>query len=387
MSQDSTKTKKNFFSLYDYYEIFRKYRNAILIITAAFFLLSIILYFFVIPPLFLSTATVKTTAKSSSLTGMLSSSGLSGLGDVTELTGGGTGATELALYENIVSSRRCIEETINKFGLFQRYNEKYMQEAVKHFREERLEILKDKTAGTMVIGVYEKDPQLAKDIVEFLVNQLNKINTELSVQNARNNREFIEKRYEQAKVDLKQSEDSLKKYQDVYGIAPDITVKAAVQSQIQIEGEIKSEEVKLELLQKILSPDQTEIKMQEEKIKALKKKQNEINTSDNQNEFLKLKGSPDIVMKFVRLSRDVEIQNKILTYVLPLYEQAKIDEKKETPVVLILDQPFVPERKTKPKRLPSVIIFTLVGFGLSYSGFFLYDKIREFMKNINDNQV
>ncbi len=384
MSQDSAKSKKNYFTLYDYFLVFKKHKISIISITAGFLLLGIILYFLVIPPLFLSTATVKTTSKANGLAGMLSGSGISGLGDVSELAGGATGSTELALYENIVSSRRCLEETINKFGLFERNKEKYMQEAVKHFREEQLEILKDKTAGTMVIGVYERDPQLSKDIVEFLVSQLNKINTELSVQNARNNREFIEQRYIQAKADLKQSEDSLKQYQDIYGIAPDITTKAAVQSQIQIEGEIKSEEVKLELLHKILSPDQTEIKMQEDKIKALKKKLEEIKTSDNQSDFLRLKDSPDIVMNYLRLTRNVEIQNKILSYILPIYEQAKIDEKKETPTVLVLDQPFVPEKKTKPKRLPMVILFTVAGFVLSFGGFFVYDKGKEIFSRVND---
>jgi capsule polysaccharide export protein KpsE/RkpR len=384
MPQESKTSRKNYFTLFDYFLVLKKHRTAIISITAGFLLLSIILYFFVIPPLFLSSATVKTTSKTSGLAGMLASSGISGLGDVSDLAGGATGSTELALYENILSSRRCIEETINKFGLFERYNEKYMQEAVKHFRDEQLEIIKDKVAGTMVIGVYEKDPQLAKDITEFLITQLNKINTELSVQNARNNREFIEQRYIQAKADLKQSEDSLKQYQNVFGIAPDVTTKAAVQSQIQIEGEIKSEEVKLDLLQKILSPDQTEIQMQQEKIKALKKKLEEINSSDNQNEFLKLKGSPDIVMNYLRLTRNVEIQNKILTFILPVYEQAKIDEKKETPTVLILDQPFVPEKKTKPKRLPMVILFTAVGFILSFGGFFVYDKGKEYLSRIND---
>jgi hypothetical protein len=52
--------------------------------------------------------------------------------------------------------------------------------------------------------------------------------------------------------------------------------------------------------------------------------------------------------------------------------------------VLILDQPFVPEKKTKPKRLPMVILFTAVGFILSFGGFFVYDKGKEYLSRIND---
>jgi uncharacterized protein involved in exopolysaccharide biosynthesis len=61
-------------------------------------------------------------------------------------------------------------------------------------------------------------------------------------------------------------------------------------------------------------------------------------------------------MSFLRLQRNVEIQTKILTYLLPVYEQAKIEEKKETPTILVLDKPYVAERKTKPKRLTMVLL-------------------------------
>ena len=78
-------------------------------------------------------------------------------------------------------------------------------------------------------------------------------------------------------------------------------------------------------------------------------------------------------MNFLRLKREVEIQNKILTFIIPMLEQAKIEEKKETPTILIIDSPQVPDYKIKPKRLPltlfSVIFFTF----LSYLFFFYQD--------------
>lgn len=371
--------KKTSFTLYDYYFILIKYKTYILSITGIFCFISTILYFFVIDPLYLSTTTVKSTAKSGSLAGMLSATGLSGLGDVSDLAGGGAGVAELALYDNILNSRRCIEETIIKFGLMDQYNEKYIQDAVKYFRENVIDITKDKTAGTLTIGIYDKNPQKAKDIVDFLVFQLNKINVELSVLNAKNNREFLEGRFQQIKTNLKNAEDSLKIYQDKFGIAPDITVKAAVQTQLQIESNVKAEEIKLDLLKKILSPDQNEVKMQEEKIISMKKAMEEIKNSNNPESILKIKGSPDIVLNYLRLQREVEIQNKIMIFVLPIYEQAKIDEKKETPTVLVLDQSFVPEKKTKPKRLTMVFLITIAGFVLAYSSFFLKDRIKDLL--------
>jgi uncharacterized protein involved in exopolysaccharide biosynthesis len=121
--------------------------------------------------------------------------------------------------------------------------------------------------------------------------------------------------------------------------------------------------------------------MQEEKIASMKKTMDEIKNSSDTESLLKIKGSPDIVLNYFRLQREVEIQNKILIFIMPIYEQAKIDEKKETPSVLIMDQSFVPERKTKPKRLTMVLIFTAAGFLLAYSGFFVKDRITELFDN------
>ncbi|MBL0108978.1 MAG: hypothetical protein IPP52_17295 [Ignavibacteria bacterium] len=40
---------------------------------------------------------------------------------------------------------------------------KYMQDAVKDFRENVMEIKKDKVAGTLEIGIYDKNPQKRKE--------------------------------------------------------------------------------------------------------------------------------------------------------------------------------------------------------------------------------
>ncbi|MBL0108977.1 MAG: hypothetical protein IPP52_17290 [Ignavibacteria bacterium] len=73
---------------------------------------------------------------------------------------------------------------------------------------------------------------------------LNKINSELNIQNAKNNREFIEKRYDQARIDLKRTEDTLEYFQNIYGISPDYQVQASLKANIELESEIKSEEIK-----------------------------------------------------------------------------------------------------------------------------------------------
>lgn len=334
-----------------------------------------LLVFLVIPPLFLSTATVKTTGKIVGLT-MPEIPSINGLGD---LTGAGAYSKELALYENILLSNRCLMETILRFNLNEDFE--FMQDAVKNFKENKLVITKDKIAGTMNISVYDKIPQQSKDIVDFLVYQLNKINIELNRLNAKNQREFIEERYFVSQRDLKKAEDSLRIYQDVYGFAPDIQLRTSSQVELDLEVQISSEEIRLELLKQIIGPDESEIKLSEEKIRALREELSQLqNSSDNSNK-LNLKGKPEIVLNYFRLQREVDTQNKILSILLPMYESSKIEEKREIPSILVLDNPLIPEKKSKPKRLTTIAIVLFLSSILAIGYYIIRNKWRIFKQN------
>ncbi len=373
------------FTILELIRNFLHHKKTIFIITVISCIVSIIVYFFILDLIYISVASVKSST-SKGISG-ISIEGIPDIGGLDDLgLGGGKSARELATYQEILKSRRCLEELINKFGLMQRDDFRFMEDALKDFKENKLEIKEEKLAGVLYIGVYDKDPAFAKEMVEFLIAQLNKINIEVNVQDARNNREFIEKRYLLAKEDLIRSEDSLKSFQLIYGIAPDLQIKAAAQSAFALEAELKAEEVKLDVLKKILSSDQPEVKTQEAKVVSLRNKITEIQTSTDLSEFLRLGNSPQVAMEFLRLQRDMEIQTKILTFLLPVYEQAKIEERRETPTVIVLDNPVIAEKKTKPKRLTMVIVFTFAGFIVANLFFIVKQRWNRYMTSLKDDK-
>ncbi|MEO6693618.1 MAG: GNVR domain-containing protein [Ignavibacteria bacterium] len=361
------------FTLKDFYKIYREKRKKIIIISLIAGLIAAFVVYFVMDPIFLSYGTVKTSGK---VVGLNFGIPGSEIGDFGEVLTGTSYTKELAFYENILNSRRCLEETLLKFNLMEENNYKNMQRAVKDFRENIMYIVKDKVSGTMDVGIYQKDPAKAKEIAEFVIHQLDKINIELNLLNAKNQREFIEERYKQSSEKLIFAEDSLKLFQDDYGISPDVQIRAASEIELQLEAEIESEKISLELLQKILSPNQDEIKLMQDKISALEKRLYKIQNSSDGTSKLQLKGSPDVVLKFVRLKRQVEIQNKILSVLLPLYEQSKIEEKREIPTILVLDQPFIPDEKTKPKRIITILAVMILAASFSYAYFFIRTQLK-----------
>lgn len=362
------------FTLKDFISIYKEHRNRIIQIALIMGVLTAVVVYFIMNPIFLSYGTIKTSGKVVGLNFGTPGSEISEFGDV--LTG--TSYTkELAFYENILNSRRCLEETINKFNLIEENSYKHMQQAIKDFRQNIMYIGKDKVSGTMDVGIYDKNPERAKEISEFLIKQLDKINLELNMLNAKNQRQFIEERYNQANIKLAESEDSLKMFQDSYGLSPDIQIRVASDVEMQLEADIESEKIKLELLQKIISPGEDEISYQQEKIKALEERLFKLQNSTDGTSKLQLKGSPDIVLKFLRLKRQVEIQNKIQSILLPLFEQAKIEEKKEIPTILVLDQPFIPDEKVKPKRIISILAAMFIGALFAYIFYFVRSQIRK----------
>lgn len=361
------------FTLRDFFKIYREKRKKIFIISIILGLLAAFVVYFIMDPIFLSYGTIKTSGK---VVGLNFGIPGSEIGDFGEVLTGTSYTKELAFYENILNSRRCLEETIIKFNLMEMNKYKNMQRAVKDFRENIMYIVKDKVSGTMDVGIYDKDPALAKDMSAFLISQLDKINIELNLLNAKNQREFIQQSYELSNQKLTSAEDSLKLFQDEFGLSPEYQFKAASEVEIQLEAEIESEKIRLELLQKILTSDQDEVKMLQEKISALEKRRFNIANSSDGNSKLQLKGSPDVVLRFVRLKRQVEIQNKILSVLLPLYEQAKIEEKRELPTILVIDQPFVPDEKTKPKRIITIFAVMVLAAFFSYVYFFIRSQLK-----------
>ena len=72
--------------------------------------------------------------------------------------------------------------------------------------------------------------------------------------------------------------------------------------------------------------------------------------------------------------RHVEVQNTLYTFLTQQYEEAKIQEARDTPTVQVLDYAVLPDLKYKPVRSRIVII----GFVLAtiFSMYFVYFRIR-----------
>jgi len=283
-----------------------------------------------------------------------------------------TGNTEFDKYIAILKSTTLVDDVINKFDLIKEYEleDSYHEKIIKRFFSNlEIEIADE---GNLQIVFYDKDPQKAADVVNYMVDQLNIINTRLSVSNAKFNREFIEKRYNQNVQDINNLETKMKEFQEKYGVvAVPEQIESTIKTMATIYSEYLKKEIEYNVLKRTYGEDSPLVQNAKIGVEEIKKKMDSIkNGTDIGKNDIKLlipfKQAPELGNKYLKIYRDLEIQYKILEFVQPLYEQAKVEEIRNTPSVLVLDTAIPADRKSKPKgslyALLSFVISLTVGF-------------------------
>lgn len=295
-----------------------------------------------------------------------------------------TGNPETDRYLAILKSGTVLGAVIEKFDLVNVYNitsypnEKTAKELLNNVEFE----VEDE--GNLTITVYDKDPQRAADMANYFVAMLNKTNTELQVQNARGNRQFIEERYKKNMFDLAAAEDSLRAFQQRYGIIamPEQT-EASIKAAAEITGQLALKEVEVGVLRRTQGADHPAVLSAQIEIEEMHRKLSQMNKGTNTTEgemkiFVPFNKVPKLATEYIRRYRDVEIQYKILQFITPLYEQAKVEERRQTPSVLELDRAMPAERKSKPK----ISLYALLAFVISLILSFLIVSLLELLDKL-----
>lgn len=115
-----------------------------------------------------------------------------------------------------------------------------------------------------------------------------------------------------------------------------------------------------------------ELRQAEDSLEAFQLKNRNFNTSS----------SPELATRLARLERELEIKSNVFLTLTQQYELARVETKKEVPIVQVLDYAKPPDEKAGPNRkllvLTSLLLSTLLGIALVLSVEFCKTKIRPF---------
>lgn len=329
-------------NLLDYAGILLAWKNFIIINVAAITVLAIVISL-LLPKWYRATASILPPREQDFTSSLgAASSVLKGLGATRKITGFSQNLGPYN-YLAILKSRNAMEAVARKFDLATAYDvgDSSMEKTIKELRNNTAFEIQDDDYTT--VEVLDKDPQRAADMANYFIEVLNELSIDLGTREARNNREFIQSRLGEAQTELRKAEDSVRVYQERSGmiVSPDPS-SSGIGAIAELYGMKAKKEIELAIMKRTLAGDSPNTRQLQLELAELDRK---------------LSTFPQIGIDSYRLYRNAAIQQKIVEYLVPLYEQARIDEQKDVPVLLVLDRAVVPERKAKPQR--SLIVLSL----------------------------
>ncbi len=317
--------------------------------------------YFVMPKIYESNATILGPKESggggASLAAALAASGagqfLGGL-----LPGGGSNRD---IFIAILKSRTMAQELIEKFNLKEYYKAKYTGDAIRGLQGATdISVSKE---GVVSVRVEDTDPKMAADIANAYVTTLDRLFARMGTTDASRQRAFIAERLDKTEKALRQAEEGLRRFQENNkAIVMQEQARSGIDAAAQLKGQIIAAEGQLQFTRAYSTENNPQVLAQKRQIEEMKRQLAQMqygegmdlppeskNPGQARREFqVPFTRVPGLSMELIRLTRDVKVQETVYSLLTAQFEQAKINEARDTPTVQLLDKAVPAERKSKP---------------------------------------
>jgi tyrosine-protein kinase Etk/Wzc len=365
-----------------YLALMWRYRTLILSACAAVTLATAVVTL-ITPKVYESTASLlvpKESSGSSFLAGLQASAMLQQFGGLA-----GTSMTpNRDMLMSILKSRTMAQALVERFNLQQRYRKRYVEDTIRELQS--AVVISVSKEGVISIRVEDTDAQVAAQMANYYVEQLDRIVSQLDVGEAGQRRVFLTARLAHAKADLDVAEQTLRRFQEQNrAVALQEQTRGAIEAAARIKGEIMASEVQIQVMRNFATDANPEVVALRRRVDEMKRQLAQMQYGDGipaaggagqdrRDYVVSLPKVPEIALEFARLTRDVKIQETVVGLLTQQLEQAKIAEANTLPVVRVLDRATAAERPSKPRlRLnlavaaaSSLFAATVLAFALDF---------------------
>jgi uncharacterized protein involved in exopolysaccharide biosynthesis len=361
-----TASESDEISLLDIAIILAERKGLILKVTLVFVILATIISF-VLPKRYTATVTLLTPQQNSSLSAALSSQ-LGSLSGVAALAGGGLGLKNPNdIYVAMLKSRTTEDAMVQRYELMREYREKYPSDARKAF-ERRSTVDGEGKDGLIRISIRDRDPKRAAELANGYVDQFRKLSEHLAITEASQRRLFFEQQLAQAKENLANAEEALKKTEQQTGmIQLDAQARALIESAATLRAQIAAKEVQIQAMQNYATRENTELVQAQTELQSLHAQLAKLGgTADGAgDQIIVPRGRvTEAGLEYVRKLRDVKYYDTIFEILARQFELAKLDEAKQGAVIQVVDPAIPPDKRSFPKRV-------LIIAGAAIAGLFI----------------
>jgi len=273
------------------------------------------------------------------VTSMIQSSALNQLGLVTT-------SSSSDIFAEILRSRTLNEAAIDRFHLAEIYKQKGADRTLKEFRT-HLGVSVGHS-GVLVLAFEDHDPHRAAEVANFLTAELDRFNREALNTRAKRTRVFLEGRLSDTQTRLTAAQQALSEYEREHKVLAGVD-QAAVEGAASVIAQKMNLEVRRSYVAEYSGETSPQVRELDAQIAAVDR------------EITRL---PTLKMEGGRLALEAEIQSKLFTLISSQYEEARIEEARDTPTVTVLDPARVPDYKFRPKRSIIILVSLLAALGL-----------------------
>ena len=294
---------------------------------------------------------------------------------LTKLTGKGEGYSYLV----ILNSRTVRDSMIKRFDLAKAYNiPDTMKTALYKELESNLEIT-DEREGNFTVTVYDKNPQKAADMANAFIEISNFLAQDIFQKEASTSRKYIESRLSVIDSTLTYLSETLRLYSKKTGIfSPADQAKSVSSAYSDMKAELMKQELVYDILKNKFGANDPTTKQQQKLIESIKSKVSDMETKAGFAGNFSLQDAAKVGLEYLRLYSEYETFTKVKEFLLPMLEDAKLDESRNTQSLIVLDAAVPPDKKAYPKRSLIIAGSTLGAFFISVLFVFLINAYKNF---------
>jgi len=286
------------------------------------------------------------------------------------------------IYLTILRSRSVSETVIDTFQLRKKWKmEKASIEEITRVLLSRARFQSNLRDGTVLIEVTSGDPQLAANMANFYVRELDCRNQELKSQKATHDKIFIGERLEDARRRMDELEDSLRSFQERTGILDiEEQVKATIKTAAELEALRLTTELELTQAREMMESGNPFIEELERRLNGIRGQMRQLvdrHQKSAEDKFIPtLKDAPSYGITYLKLLRDITVQELLYQFLVQQYEQARIAEVRHTPTMQAIDWASAPTKRSWPKRGVMVIAAGAAAFVFAVATALIVDGFR-----------
>jgi tyrosine-protein kinase Etk/Wzc len=280
------------------------------------------------------------------------------------------------IYVAMMTSEAVFDPIIARFHLKKLYKDKYLEDARKTLSK-NVRITAGKKDSILVIEVTCTTPQMAAQMANAFIEELDRLLKHLSLEEAKARMAFLEKERLQASQNLAKVEESLRHFREKNSLLQiDTQTKGTIEYIARLRAEIDTKAVSIQVLRQQATPLNYDVVRAETEIKGLKEK---LLSAESQLEnclsdfCLPAKKTPGVGLEYLRLFREAKFQEHRYELYTKLVEVARLDIVRDVAVVQVLTLSTPPERRSNKRLFPSILagmltffMMIIVAFGVEY---------------------